>query len=199
MKFTCNDSLPETQNCFRADRSCIDHIFSLITILRNRKWQNKETYLCFIDFRRAFDSVNHVLLFNLLSSQFGIVGRIYKTLSSLYSNPITRVILTSSNETYATDYLECPLGVKQGCNLSPTLFSMFVHNLTIELEQSGVGISLDLPPSPPPPPQTFTLPPSPLLPPPTSVLVNHLIYADDIVCIAQNEGDLQLLLNIVNS
>ena len=33
----------------------------------------------------------------------------------------------------------------------------------------------------------------------TTVLVNHLIYADDIVCIAQNEGDLQLLINIVNS
>ena len=196
MSYT-NNLLSDTQNGFRAGRSCIDHIFSLITILRNRKLSNKETFLCFIDFRRAFDSVNHVLLFNILSSQFGIVGKIYKTLFSLYSNPVTRIILTSAKESYATDYFECPLGVKQGDVLSPTLFSMFVHNLTVELEQSGVGISLELPPSPPP--ETFPPPPSPPPPSPTSFTVNHLIYADDIVCIASNEHDLQLLLNIVNS
>ena len=78
-----------TQNGFRAGRSCIDHIFSLVTILINRKLQNKQTFLCFIDFRRAFDSVSHVLLFHILYSQFGIVGKIYDTLSSLYSNPLT--------------------------------------------------------------------------------------------------------------
>ena len=86
--------------------------------------------------------MSHVLLFHISFSQFGIVGKIYDTLSSLYSNPLTRVILTAKNEKYATDYFECPLGVKQGDILSPTLFSMFVHNLTVELEQSGVGISL---------------------------------------------------------
>ena len=59
-----NDLLSDTQNGFRSARSCIDHIFSLITILRNRKAQNLHTFLCFVDFRRAFDSVNHMLLFH---------------------------------------------------------------------------------------------------------------------------------------
>ena len=67
-----NNLLSDTQNGFRAGRSCIDHIFSLVTILRNRKFVGKETFLCFVDFRRAFDSVNHILLFNVLSS-FGVI------------------------------------------------------------------------------------------------------------------------------
>ena len=41
-----NNPLSDTQNGFRAGRSCIDHIFSLITILRNRKTQNLQTFLC---------------------------------------------------------------------------------------------------------------------------------------------------------
>ena len=34
--------------------------------------------------------------------------------------------------------------------------------------------------------------------PSSSFLVNHLIYADDLVCIAENANDLQSLINIVN-
>ena len=185
-----NGLLSDTQNGFRSGRSCLDHIFSLVTILRNRKLQNQQTFLCFIDFRRAFDSVNHVLLFNILSSQFGVVGKMYFSLVSLYRNPTTRVVLTSPSDTYKTQYFKCPQGVKQGDILSPTLFSIFVHNLTVDLENCGVGVSLDLPP-----------PPEPILPsqhqPDGPLLVNHLIYADDLVCIASNENDLQFLINVV--
>ena len=98
--------------------------------------------LCFVDFRRAFDSVNHVLLFHVLSSQFNIVGPIYFSLLSLYIDPQTRVILTSQDSSDSTDYFKCPLGVKQGDILSPTMFSMFVHSLTVELEKSGLGVKL---------------------------------------------------------
>ena len=182
-----NNLLSDTQNGFRAGRSCIDHIFSLVTILRNRKSENKQTFLCFVDFRRAFDSVNHVLLFNTISSKFGIVGKMYNSLLSLYRDPQTRIILTSANSCDETDYFQCPLGVKQGDILSPTMFSMFVHSLTDELEQSGLGVRLDLPPSPWSDSQSSS-----------TLLLNHLIYADDLVCIAENSTDLQSLINIVN-
>ena len=147
-----NNLLSDTQNGFRAGRSCIDHIFSLVTILRNRKLKSEQTFLCFVDFRRAFDSVNHVLLFHVLSSQFNIVGPIYFSLLSLYRDPQTRVILTSPNSSDKTDYFKCPLGVKQGDSLSPTMFAIFVHSLTVELEKSGLGVKLEMPPTPPPPP-----------------------------------------------
>ena len=130
-------------------------------------------------------TVNHVLLFNILSSKFFVVGRMYNSLLSLYRDPQT--ILTSANSSDETDYFKCPLGVKQGDILSPTMFSMFVHGLTVELEQSGLGVRLDLPPSPWSDSQSSS-----------TLLLNHLIYADDLVCIAENSTDLQSLINIVN-
>ena len=132
-----NNLLSDSQNGFRSGRSCIDHIFSLVTILRNRKITNQQTFLCFVDFRRAFDSVNHNMLFHTMSSKFGIVGKMYKSLLSLYTNPSTRVVLTTQDDSLKTEYFSCPLGVKQGDILSPTLFSIFVNDLTVQLEKSG--------------------------------------------------------------
>ena len=85
------------------------------------------------------------MLFHTLSSKFGIVGKMYKSLLSLYTNPITRVVLTSPDEIYKTEFFNCPLGVKQCDILSPTLFSMFVNDLTVELKiwtWSFIGCSL---------------------------------------------------------
>ena len=44
-----NKILVDEQNGFRACRSCIDHIFVLCTVLRNRKLQGKDTFICYID------------------------------------------------------------------------------------------------------------------------------------------------------
>ena len=87
-----NKILVDEQNGFRASRSCIDHIFVLCTVLRNRKLQGKDTFICFIDYKKAFDSIErNLLLFKL--SQVGITGNMYRAISSLYSNPRSRVIL----------------------------------------------------------------------------------------------------------
>ena len=47
-----NSILAEEQNGFRVGRSCIDHIFVMCTVLRNRKMLGKETFLCFIDYKK---------------------------------------------------------------------------------------------------------------------------------------------------
>ena len=58
-----NNILVEEQNGFRASRSCIDHILVLCSILRNRKALGLSTFLSFIDFQKAFDSIDRNLLF----------------------------------------------------------------------------------------------------------------------------------------
>ena len=68
-----NEILVDEQNGFRASRSCVDHLFVLITVLRNRKSLGKDSILAFIDFKKAFDSVERNLLFFRLS-QVGING-----------------------------------------------------------------------------------------------------------------------------
>ena len=57
-----NNILVEEQNGFRVGRSCIDHIFVMCTVLRNRKLLGQDTFICFIDYKKAFDSVDRNLL-----------------------------------------------------------------------------------------------------------------------------------------
>ena len=87
-----NKILAEEQNGFRVGRSCIDHIFVMCTVLRNRKMLGKDTFLCFIDYKKAFDSVDRNLLLYKLSN-IGVTGHMYNAISSLYSNPKSRAIL----------------------------------------------------------------------------------------------------------
>ena len=95
----------------------------------------------------------------------------YYAISSLYSSPKSSVVLNN----LATDWFECPIGVKQGDTISPTLFAIYINDLAEELKRSGVGVRLD---------GGFQVP--------------CLFYADDIVLLAETEADLQDLLNIVN-
>ena len=94
-----NKILAEEQNGFRASRSCIDHILVLCSILRNRKSLGLSTFLSYIDFQKAFDSVDRVLLFHKLS-EIGINGRFYNAIGAMYSNPRSKILL---NE-YETDF-----------------------------------------------------------------------------------------------
>ena len=134
----------------------------------------KETFLSFIDYKKAFDSVDRNLLFFKLS-KLGISGRMYRAILALYECPQARVVLDGQ----ATDFFSCPIGVKQGDSLSPTLFAAFINDLATEIRESGIGITI------------ATL--SEALP---DMLVNILLYADDIVLLAENEQDLQGLLNV---
>ena len=174
-----NEILVKEQNGFRATRSCIDHIFVLVTVLRNRKEMGQDTFLAFVDYKKAFDSVErNCLLFKL--AKIGINGRMYNAISALYSNPRSRVILND----HETDYFDCPIGVKQGDCLSPTLFSIFINDLAIEIKESNIGINLNL-----------NVDGGPIL----DNLFNILLYADDIVCLAECENDLQEILVIIEN
>ncbi len=78
------------------------------------------TFACFIDFRKAFDFVNRDLLWYQLL-EYEVNGKFYKSLQSLYNAPLACVRI---NE-FLTEWFPMPLGVKQGDNLSPTLFAVY--------------------------------------------------------------------------
>ena len=71
----CNifDILVDEQNSLRKDRSWIDYIFSLSSIIKNRFLNNNPTFPCFIDMSKAFDWVNRDF-FCLRLLQYGVDG-----------------------------------------------------------------------------------------------------------------------------
>ena len=135
--------------------------------------------MCFIDFKKAFDSVDrNLLLYKLLC--IGVTGNMYRAISSLYSNPKSRVIL----QDHSTEYFDCPIGVKQGDCLSPTLFAIFINDLADEIRNSEIGIELEC---------------EDIAGNMEVTIINILLYADDVVLFATNELDLQSLLFLVQS
>ena len=77
--------LCEEQNRFRKTRACIDHIYVLTTVFRNRKLQGKETLLCYVNFLKVFNSVNRdCLWFKLMN--IVIHGNILNLIKSMYEN-----------------------------------------------------------------------------------------------------------------
>ncbi|CAG2243004.1 unnamed protein product [Mytilus edulis] len=162
-----NDLLSEEQNGFRKLRSCLDHIFTLCTILRNRKTMNMDTYLCFIDFSKAFDSVNHTLLWNKLLSN-GIHGNFYRTIRNMYSK-LQSVVRISRNT--LTDWFSVDAGVRQGDNLAPTLFALFINSLIPEINNLHKGINIG------------------------DDMVSCLLYADDLVIMSDSADGLQSQLD----
>ena len=106
------------------------------------------------------------------------MGSMYKSISNLYLNPKSRVILRDLQ----TEYFDCPMVVKQGDSLSPTLFAIFVNDLADEIKNSGIGVEIEV---------------EDLAGNIELSVLSILLYADDIVLFSQSEEDMQSLLSIV--
>ena len=113
--------LHEEQNGFckglREGHSCQDHISSLYFLIKNRKLSRQDTYACFADFKKAFDSVPRDLLWKKLLKSG--INNIFTSIKALYTN--TSSAIKVNNDLSSPIIIH--LGVKQGCPLSPTLFN----------------------------------------------------------------------------
>ena len=106
-----------------------DNIFilrSLIDKQRQTRLKGKAGKLCccFVDFRKAFDTVPRAVLWQVLE-ELGVAGRILDVIKSLYA--LDSAAVRSSQGISAI--FRCLTGVKQGCPLSPTLFGLYVDGL----------------------------------------------------------------------
>ena len=134
-----NNILCEEQNGFRKARSCTEHIYIMSTIIRMKKKNNQSVFACFIDFSKAFDSVNRDLLwFRLLN--YGIDGKFLQVLKVMYDN--LKICVTLHN--YLTNWFSSNVGVRQGDTLSPTLFNLFVNDLSTEIKTLECGVKLEI-------------------------------------------------------
>ena len=132
-----NNILSEVQGGFRKNHRCEDHVFTLKSIAATRLAENKQTYMAFLDFRKAFDTVwrNRLLT---VAWNLGIRGRVWNILNSLYQNVQCNVKMGD----IVTDFFDIEEGVKQGCVLSPILFCLYINELSKMLNEHDVGIHI---------------------------------------------------------
>jgi len=104
--------------------------------------KRKFIYVAFIDFQKAFDSVNRRILFCILRKN-GLKGNSYSAIRSIY-NSAKESVKSCSNY---SDTFDCPVGLRQGCSLSPILFTMFInelHDIMVENEVRGIQLFPDI-------------------------------------------------------
>lgn len=164
-----NNKIVEEQAGFRAGHSTVDHIFTLFSIVQRFLQKNSKLYVAFVDFRKAFDCVDRTTLWHVLRKA-GIHGKLYYAVKGVYNTVLACV---RDKNTY-TQYFTCPRGVKQGCLLSPLMFSFFVNELAIEVSAYGRhGIQLL----------------------PGCIEIFLLLFADDIILLSNTVIGLQNQLN----
>src|SRR5664279_1683019 len=83
---------------------------------------SKDLYVCYIDFRKAFDSIWREGLWRVMRNM-GYPEKIVRILESLYRGTFSAVRIGAD----ITEWFETIVGVLQGCMLSPLLFNIFLE------------------------------------------------------------------------
>lgn len=175
----------ENQAGFRENYSILDHVFSLHCIIDIYLKQKKKLFCAFVDYSKAFDMVRRSALWSKLIS-CGINGKIITVIYNLYSEAKSCVKYNNS----FSPYFECNVGVRQGDNLSPLLFSIFLNDLETHMRNNNVK-GLDYI---------------------NSLTIKHLstddiemwlrlyvlLYADDTIILSESATDLQNALNAMH-
>ena len=121
-----NNIMNPEQIGFKKGARTSDHIFVLKCLINSAKAAGKPLYVCFVDFRKAFDTVwQKGLFFKLL--QCGISSKFVNIIVDMYSKLSSRVNI---NGGFSLNF-PVLLGTRQGCPLSPTLFNVFLNDLPI--------------------------------------------------------------------
>ena len=130
-------------------------IFTVKSVIKYYNLYNSPVYSCFLDASKAYDRVNHWALFKkLLKRSISVI--IVRIPMFWYSKQ--EICIKWGNET--STCFTITNGVRQGGILSPTLFSIYMDDLSFILSESGIGCHID------------------------DLCINHVFYADDLCLMA---------------
>ena len=160
--------ISETQSGFRKGRGTREGIFNLRTINERYLEKGKDVYVCFIDYEKAFDRVNHEKLCEVLKST-GIDGKDIRIIARLYWEQLAVVRTEKGN----SKNIKIKRGTRQGCVLSPYLFNLFTEMIFRSLDPE-LGVSIG------------------------GRKVSNLRYADDTALTAESGPELQRIATRVN-
>ena len=168
MKRKLRSKLSDEKFGYQPGKGTRNAIFCLRVLSEKATEKQKELYIFFIDYVKAFDRVKHKKLMEMLE-HLEVDGKDLRLLANLYWNQ--RAAIRTDRE--LEDWIEIGKEVRQGRVLSPDLFNLYGEH-TYSGIQSNEGIELG------------------------SRWYNNLRYADDAALFADSEEGLQRIVDSVN-
>ena len=165
-----NNILSDVQIGFRKKARTSDHLYVVNTLMRKFKHLKKKLFMCFVDFRKAYDSVwREALMYKLL--EYDIRGNFYSVIEEMYKGGEACL----KNDGYLSEFFQCGRGVRQGDVLSPILFNLYINDIPkLFVEDKD----------------------SPML---GNRAIHCLLYADDLILFSQTYNGLQEKLIKLNN
>ena len=157
---------------FRPRLSTEHQLFALRHFIDRSKSQKQPLFAAFVDLKKAYDSVQHPLLWASLQLK-GIHGKMLAGVQSLYDGGEMSMKISGSYGASST----ARVGVRQGCPTSPTLFGIFFDSLHTQLQAESAAAGVEC----------------------RGARVPGLFYADDVALLSPSAQGLQQLLDTMQS
>ena len=151
------------------DRKTKDNVFVVNEIIERKRNDVGKLYLGFLNIKKAYDRINREMLCRVLE-KVGLSEKTVNIVRSMYVDTKARYGLRNIE----TDWVKSERGIRQGCILSPILFSMYTRTLAVRLRRVNAEVRVG------------------------RDKVWMLLYADDVVVMSDSAEELQSLLDVVD-
>ena len=160
---------PREQAGFRKGYSTTDHLQAVNEIIEKSNEFSKQLCIAFIDYEKAFDSVEHEDIFKALRS-IAINETYIKIIEDIYTEATAKIHM----ENQTSEEIKILRGVRQGDPISPKLFTAAIEQIFKNSDLKPRGIDID------------------------GEKLTDLRFADDVALTTNSVKDMEIQLNIIN-
>lgn len=173
--------LGETQNGFRPNRRSSDNLLILNTVNRLVRKKGWKSFISFIDLTKAFDRINRNKLWEKMR-WFVYPNNLINAIQNTYIQPTA----TLTFQGIETEPLHMPIGLRQGCILSPILFAIYMADFSHLFQRLDTGVPI----------QYNNNNNNDNGSAPRIFKIDLCMYADDIAIVSKNQYDLKKQLQL---
>ena len=169
MKRVLDENQPREQAGFRQGFSTTDHLQALTQLIEKSNEYQLPLCVGFIDYQKAFDSVEHEDLFQSLR-KIGINEAYIQVLEDIYTEATARIHIDQD----ISKPIKTNRGVRQDDTISPKIFTAAMEGIFQSFDMSDKGINID------------------------GERITDLRFADDVALLTHSVKDMETILNSLN-